>query len=90
QNRPSETLLNTRDCGEIAVEVTASRIVYRWHNCEVLAVRDLTERRQAEEMIEHLAHHDVLTDLPSPLKSGQNSRGRLAGKTGKLPTGKLL
>ncbi|MGO8141072.1 hypothetical protein AB9F34_34230, partial [Rhizobium leguminosarum] len=50
---------------EIAVELTASRIVYRGHNCEVLAVRDLTDRRQAEEMIEHLAHHDVLTDLPS-------------------------
>lgn len=65
QSRPSETLLNTRDGGEIAVEVTASRIVYRGHNCEVLAVRDLTERRQAEEMIEHLAHHDVLTDLPN-------------------------
>ncbi len=45
--------------------MTASRIVYRGHNCEVLAVRDLTERRQAEEMIEHLAHHDVLTDLPN-------------------------
>ncbi|MBY3224048.1 bifunctional diguanylate cyclase/phosphodiesterase [Rhizobium laguerreae] len=65
QNRPSETLLNTRNGREIAVEVTASRIVYRGHNCEVLAVRDLTERRQAEEMIEHLAHHDVLTDLPN-------------------------
>ncbi|MGZ2458577.1 bifunctional diguanylate cyclase/phosphodiesterase [Rhizobium anhuiense] len=65
QNKPGETLLNTRNGKEIAVEVTASRIVYRGHNCEVLAVRDLTERRQAEEMIEHLAHHDVLTDLPN-------------------------
>ncbi|MGZ2481567.1 diguanylate cyclase (GGDEF)-like protein/PAS domain S-box-containing protein [Rhizobium pisi] len=65
QNGPGETLLNTRKGREIAVEVTSSRIVYRGHNCEVLAVRDLTERRQAEEMIEHLAHHDVLTDLPN-------------------------
>ena len=63
--RPGETLLTSRSGKEIAVEVTASRIVYRGHNCEVLAVRDLTERRQAEEMIEHLAHHDVLTDLPN-------------------------
>lgn len=63
--RPGETLLTSRSGREIAVEVTASRIVYRGHNCEVLAVRDLTERRQAEEMIEHLAHHDVLTDLPN-------------------------
>ena len=65
QNRPGETLLNTRNGREIAVEVNTSRIVYRGHNCDVLAVRDLTERRQAEEMIEHLAHHDVLTDLPN-------------------------
>ncbi|ARM10446.1 MULTISPECIES: EAL domain-containing protein [Rhizobium] len=65
QNRPGETLLKTRNGREIAVEVNTSRIVYRGHNCDVLAVRDLTERRQAEEIIEHLAHHDVLTDLPN-------------------------
>ncbi|MBX5224351.1 EAL domain-containing protein [Rhizobium sp. NLR8a] len=65
QNRPGETLLSTSSGKEIAVEVNTSRIVYRGHNCDVLAVRDLTERRQAEEMIEHLAHHDVLTDLPN-------------------------
>ncbi|PDT03887.1 bifunctional diguanylate cyclase/phosphodiesterase [Rhizobium chutanense] len=65
QNRPGETLLNTRSGKEIAVELNTSRIVYRGHNCDVLAVRDLTERRQAEELIEHLAHHDVLTDLPN-------------------------
>ncbi|MBB4235335.1 bifunctional diguanylate cyclase/phosphodiesterase [Rhizobium esperanzae] len=65
QNRPGETVLNTRSGKEIAVELNTSRIVYRGHNCDVLAVRDLTERRQAEELIEHLAHHDVLTDLPN-------------------------
>ncbi|EJT03217.1 EAL domain-containing protein [Rhizobium sp. CCGE 510] len=65
ENRPGETLLNTRTGREIAVEASSSRIVYRGRNCEVLAVRDLTERKQAEEMIEHLAHHDVLTDLPN-------------------------
>ncbi|MGO8085418.1 PAS domain S-box protein, partial [Rhizobium leguminosarum] len=55
QNRPREALLNTRDGREIAVEVTASSIVYRGHNCYLLAVRYLTDRRQAEEMIEHLS-----------------------------------
>ena len=31
----------------------------------ILAVRDLSERRSAEQQIEHLAHHDPLTGLPN-------------------------
>lgn len=60
-----EMLLIARDETEISVEVVAKKIVYRGRGCEVLVIRDLTERKRAEEMIEHLAHHDVLTDLPN-------------------------
>ncbi|MBB3655770.1 diguanylate cyclase (GGDEF)-like protein/PAS domain S-box-containing protein [Rhizobium sp. BK650] len=60
-----ETLLIARDEREIPVEVVTRRIVYRGRHCDVLVVRDLTERKRAEELIEHLAHHDVLTDLPN-------------------------
>ena len=60
-----EMLLIARDETEISVEVAAKKIVYRGRGCEVLVIRDLTERKRAEEMIEHLAHHDVLTDLPN-------------------------
>ncbi len=60
-----ETLLTTRDEREIPVETMAPRMVYRGRNCEVLVLRDLTERKRAEKMIEHLAQHDVLTGLPN-------------------------
>jgi diguanylate cyclase (GGDEF)-like protein/PAS domain S-box-containing protein len=60
-----EMLLIARDDKEIPVEVTTRRIVYRGRHCDVLVVRDLTERKRAEEMIEHLAHYDALTDLPN-------------------------
>lgn len=60
-----EMLLIARDETEISVEVVTKKIVYRGRNCEVLVIRDLTERKRAEQMIEHLAHHDVLTDLPN-------------------------
>lgn len=31
----------------------------------VLAMRDITERKESEKMIYHLAYHDTLTDLPN-------------------------
>ncbi|WP_051321001.1 EAL domain-containing protein [Rhizobium mesoamericanum] len=60
-----ETLLTTKDDNEIPVEILSRRMVYRGRNCDVLVIRDLTERKRAEEMIEHLAQHDVLTGLPN-------------------------
>ncbi len=60
-----ETLLTTKGESEIPVEIMARRMVYRGRNCEVLVLRDLTERKRAERMIEHLAQHDVLTGLPN-------------------------
>ncbi|MBZ9789726.1 EAL domain-containing protein [Rhizobium sp. 3T7] len=60
-----ETLLTSKDDHEIPVEILSRRMVYRGRNCDVLVIRDLTERKRAEKMIEHLAQHDVLTGLPN-------------------------
>ncbi|ENN84489.1 Protein containing MHYT/EAL/GGDEF/PAS [Rhizobium freirei PRF 81] len=62
---PLETTLSGRDGKAIPVETVIRSITYRGHECSVLVLRDLTERRQAQQMIEHLAHHDILTDLPN-------------------------
>jgi diguanylate cyclase (GGDEF)-like protein/PAS domain S-box-containing protein len=47
------------------LEVAAHTLEYRGRPCQVLAVRDLTERKAAQRRIEHLARHDALTDLPN-------------------------
>lgn len=33
--------------------------------CLILVTRDITDRKQSEETIHHLAYHDALTDLPN-------------------------
>ena len=44
-------------------EVTAHTIEYRGRSCDVLAIRDLSDRKRAQRAIEHMASHDALTDL---------------------------
>jgi diguanylate cyclase (GGDEF)-like protein len=46
-------------------ELAVHTIEYQGRLCEVLAVRDLTEKRTAQRQIEHMARHDALTDLPN-------------------------
>lgn len=46
-------------------ELAVHTIEYQGRPCEVLAVRDLTEKRTAQRQIEYMARHDALTDLPN-------------------------
>ena len=56
-----ETFIVNSDGEEIPIELRGREIVFRNVNTRVFAIRDLRERKKAEERIRFLAHHDALT-----------------------------
>ena len=63
---PGREVTAVRKNGELfPMELSASEMVLRGERYFVGIVRDITERKQAEQKIMHLAHHDYLTDLPN-------------------------
>jgi len=50
---------------EIEVLVYARRVPFGRMHAMLVAVVDVTERKQAEARIAYMAHHDALTDLPN-------------------------
>jgi diguanylate cyclase (GGDEF)-like protein len=67
RNAPVEATLAGRSDSDRVFEVAIHGIEYRGRDCQVLAVRDLTEKKAAQRQIEHMARHDALTDLPNRL-----------------------
>src|SRR6202012_3035501 len=64
-NQPVETGLHHRDGSATPVELLLRPIVFAGRPHHVVAVRDLQARKQAEQHIHYLAHHDPLTALPN-------------------------
>ena len=59
-------IIALRKNGELfPMELSASEMVLGGQRYFVGIVRDITERKQAEQKITHLAHYDSLTDLPN-------------------------
>ena len=64
---PGNSLLIQREGAELAIEDSTAPI--RDQNGQitgaVMVLRDVSEARAAELKLSHLAHHDILTDLPN-------------------------
>jgi diguanylate cyclase (GGDEF)-like protein/PAS domain S-box-containing protein len=64
-NHAVETELRLHDGSTTPVELIMRPIIFAERPHHVVAVRDLKARKDAEEHIRFLAHHDTLTQLPN-------------------------
>jgi diguanylate cyclase (GGDEF)-like protein/PAS domain S-box-containing protein len=60
-----ETQIHARDGAVVEVEIGARTIDYAGAPRRLLEIRDIGERKQTQERVSFLAHHDVLTGLPN-------------------------
>ncbi|OHC29000.1 MAG: sensory box protein [Pseudomonadales bacterium RIFCSPLOWO2_12_59_9] len=63
--RNLEMLARDRDGQPMTVQVSVQPITIDGNDCLLLIARDISDLKQAQAQIEHLAYHDSLTNLPN-------------------------
>ena len=63
--RPYEVMLLRADGTRFAADVVGKDVVSGGKTLRMTAIRDISDRKQAEARIQFLAHHDILTHLPN-------------------------
>lgn len=63
--RPQELGARRRDGSEFPVELNVTEIRLGGRRRFTAIIRDITDRRQADERVQYLAHYDKLTELPN-------------------------
>jgi len=73
-----DSALLHRDGHEVPVELIVRTMQFQGERLRMTIVRDLRDREQAQQRIEHLAMHDALTGLPNRLAFDMRAQGLLA------------
>ncbi|WP_296746393.1 EAL domain-containing protein [Mesorhizobium sp.] len=87
--QPQEAELYSRDGARIPVELISRSIDYCGKPHDVIAVRDIRERRKAEQEILRLAHFDPLTGLANRRNFATRLEAEIAAAGGSGANGQL-